>query len=122
MDCKQKKGRAEHRAAAKCTRVGQNMEETRRCFTVDYLVALVSGSVGGPLVRRSLSPERRVLGAASSSGSGQRGSSSAAAADIKKENIKKEELRGSSAAAADIKKEELRKIDRRGLRRRETVA
>ena len=123
MDCKQKAGRAEHRSAAKVWHVAHHMEETRGASPeVLHPVALVSGSVGGPLVRRSLSIERRVLGAATSSGSGQRGSSSAAAADIKKDDIKKEELRGSSAAAADIKKEELRKVDRRGLRRRETVA
>ena len=76
MDCRQQKGPAEHRAAAKRTQVGQNMEATRACYSTDYLVTLVSASVTGPFVRRSVSPERSVRPGNRSSGSGQRGSGS----------------------------------------------
>ena len=115
MDCRQQKGPAEHRAAAKRTQIGQNMEATRACYSTDYLVTLVSGSVIGPFVSRSVSPERSIRpGSTSSSAAAAAAAASAAAAAAPPFRAPRHPP---PPPIYRISNDELREIDRRGLRR-----
>ena len=91
------------------------MEATRACYSTDYLVALVSGSVTGPFVCRSVSPVRGVRpGGSSGSAAAPAAAASAAAAAAPPSRAPRHLP---PPPIYRINEEELREIDRRGLRR-----